>query len=261
MIGAKYGIIDQDKKDADATAYLQDAGITDRQEVIQIYAATDRLKLSGLWDKCYVIRPISPTSLDAARYNLKDSSTYTGTWHGTSDPTHTQSGVAFDGIDQYGTTGFNPNTVIGSSYNEGITLSRTKAASSVKYYCGASSGGVGFGLTQRADGTNTNGFDRNNGAPASAVDADGVWTLSRRAADELEYYKDGVSQVTESTTATVGQVNDEILIGAFALGGSPSGTSHSNYTLSFLVIHQGLTDDEAYELYSIINAYDTALRP
>lgn len=240
--------------DIDVAYYIIKGKITDATEAQAIIDLVAGMKAGTLWGKSYAIHPISPTSLSAAALDLK--STYDITWANT--PTHASAGVTFNGSTQYGDTGFNQSVVIGATFSEALTLSRTQSAAGVDYYAGAASAAIPFGITQRNETTTTSAFDRNNGAPITVTDGAGVWTHSRRANNDFEYYKDGVSQGTNTTTATLGAPNANLFYGCFNNNGTPS--IFAAYTLSFGVITSGLTDAEALELYNIINAYNTAVR-
>jgi hypothetical protein len=62
---------------------------------------------TDLWTDAAAFYPISPTSLSAARYNLRDTTSFKMAW--ANSPTHGSTGVTFNGSTQYGDTGFNPN--------------------------------------------------------------------------------------------------------------------------------------------------------
>ena len=101
--------------DADAQAYITAAGITDTTEQAAVNQLVLDLKGTGstpsstdLWTDAAAFYPISPTSLSAAAYNLRDTTTFNMTW--ANSPTHASTGVTFDGLTQYGDTGFNPST-------------------------------------------------------------------------------------------------------------------------------------------------------
>lgn len=100
--------------DPDAVAYFTAAGITDTTEKDAVNQLVLDLKGTGstpsgtdLWTDAAAFYPISPTSLAAAAYNLRDTTNFNMTW--ANSPTHASTGVTFDGSTQYGDTGFNPN--------------------------------------------------------------------------------------------------------------------------------------------------------
>ena len=101
--------------DPDAVAYFTAAGITDTTEKNAVNQLVLDLKGTGstpngtdLWTDAAAFYPISPTSLSAAAYNLRDTTSFNMTW--ANSPTHASTGVTFNGTTQYGDTGFNPNT-------------------------------------------------------------------------------------------------------------------------------------------------------
>ena len=101
--------------DADAVAYFTAAGITDTTEkdaanqlVLDLKGTGSTPNSTDLWTDAAAFYPISPTSLSAAAYNLRDTTSFNMTW--ANSPTHASTGVTFDGSTQYGDTGFNPST-------------------------------------------------------------------------------------------------------------------------------------------------------
>lgn len=101
--------------EAETLTYIEDAGITDRGEIAAVNQLVKDLKGTGsttnntdVWSDMNAIYPVSPTSLDAAKYNLKDTTSYNITW--ANSPTHSADGVVGNGSTQYGDTGFNINT-------------------------------------------------------------------------------------------------------------------------------------------------------
>jgi hypothetical protein len=98
----------------EAEAYFAAAGITDTTEKDAVNQLVLDMKGIGstpsgtdLWTDAAAFYPISPTSLSAAAYNLRDTTSFNMTW--ANSPTHGSTGVTFDGSTQYGDTGFNPS--------------------------------------------------------------------------------------------------------------------------------------------------------
>lgn len=82
--------------DADVNAFALRAGITDETEILAYCVFVDFCKSTddrgvSIWDRLRAIYPISPTSLEAARYNLKSSS-FTLDYMGAA-PTHATTGI------------------------------------------------------------------------------------------------------------------------------------------------------------------------
>lgn len=120
--------------DADAVAYFTAASITDTTEKNAVNQLVLDLKGTGstpnstdLWTDAAAFYPISPTSLAASAYNLRDTTTLNMTW--ANSPTHASSGVTFNGTTQYGDTGFNPSTAsLANSYDLTIGLQMSNAS-------------------------------------------------------------------------------------------------------------------------------------
>jgi hypothetical protein len=121
--------------DTDASVYLATASITDTTEQAAVNQLVLDLKGTGstpsstdLWTDAAAFYPVSPTSLSAAAYNLRNTTSFNMTW--ANSPTHASTGVTFNGSTQYGDTGFNPNVeTLANGYD--ITLGTQIANGSV----------------------------------------------------------------------------------------------------------------------------------
>jgi hypothetical protein len=121
--------------DPNAQAYITAAGITDPTEQAAVNQLVLDLKGTGstpnstdLWTDAAAFYPISPTSLSAAAYNLRDTTSFNMAY--ANSPTHASTGVTFNGTTQYGDTGFNPNVeTLANGYD--ITLGTQIANGSI----------------------------------------------------------------------------------------------------------------------------------
>lgn len=251
--------------DADAAAYFTAAGITDSTEqsavnqlVLDLKGTGNTTNNSDLWtSKLHAVYAISPTSLAAAAYNLRDTTNFNITW--ANSPTHSSSGVVGNGTNQYGDTNFNPNT--SASLNDfGVTIAINTNETSSDVDLGVRSATTTFvqlnsyfsGSAQGIINTDAVGFT--SAANANTI---GVYTAVRRTSTDTELYKNGASIDTKSDTS-VSLPNGNIFILARNLIGTGA-EAHSLRRFSFAAIHTGLTDNEAQDLYDAINTYNTAL--
>lgn len=247
--------------DPDAVAFWTAAGITDSTERSAINQLVLDLKGTGSttnntnqWAKHDAIYPISPTSLSAASYNLKDPSSFQITWY--NSPTHAASGITGNGTNQYGDTGFSPSTHASGLNDFGFTCD-------ISNVIGTSSnvdmGSVNGGNLMQISTKNTS-FTYILGDLNSSIAGDtttaGIRTLSRTASNSLSAYLNGSSDGNDTTLAGSLTSSNMALL-ARNDNGTP--TLYSNRTYRFFAIHQGLTANEAQDLYDAINKYNTAL--
>ena len=250
--------------DPDAAAFISSAGITSRAECEAVNQLVKDLKGTGsttnntdVWSDMNAIYPVSPTSLSAAAYNLKDPTSYNITW--ANSPTHSADGVVGNGLNQYGDTNFNPNTS-GSLNSFGVSMAINTNVTSDFVDSGVRNGATSFvqlnsyyqGNVQGVINTNAVGFT--SAANANTI---GVYTAVRRSATDTELYKDGASVDVKSDNS-VSLPTGNVYILARNLVGTGA-EIFSTRRMSFYAIHAGLTDNQATDLYDAINTYNTAL--
>jgi len=249
------------RTDPDATAYITAAGITDPTEQAAVIQLVSDLKGTGsttnntdIWTGLDAIYPTSPTSLSAAEYNLKDPATYQITWY--NSPTHSSAGVAFNGSNQYGDTGYAAIDGLQNDHSLGTNFS-------------AYSGGNGSLMGSRtATSPNLfNGFlDFNNrtyygvNRLLQASRSGGVTTghyIVNRDSSLVTLYKDSID-ITRVTNTSTGQDVNNYMIGAYNQDGVP--TLLVSGTMNFTHIGASLTANQATDLYDAITTYNTAVR-
>jgi len=252
----------------EAVEYAMSAQIKDVSELVAINNLVKDLKGTGsttnntdVWSSLDDIAPISPTSLAAAAYKLKYVNTQQITW--ANSPTHSSSGVAFNGSTQYGDFNYIPSTAGASLTSASITLSVNGSGSSTEVIYG-----VIQATTQReayfftaASSTVCHLYQTGTttGVSYTTIDRQGVFITSRRAIDDIEGYEDGVSQNTGTGTASAGTLPSASSFIAANNDGTGTAANHANTTINFVARGSGLTDNQAQDLYDAISTYNTAL--
>ena len=246
-------------------AMIAATGETDETQIAAYNILAERLRGTGTTNGTdfitdnliHAFNPISSTSLAAAAYNFIDPSTFQATWY--NNPTHSSAGVTGNGTTMYGDTNFNPNTsaalddfgltmyisndVAVNGVDMGVRVAATSFVQLNSYFSGTAQGVV-----------NTNAVGYTQASNANSI---GVYTAVRRTSTDTELYKDGVSIDTKVDTS-VSLPNGNI----YVLGRNLIGTGAEQFTtrrLSTYVIHKGLTDNQAADLYDAITDYRTAL--
>ena len=241
--------------DADAAAYFTAASITDATEkdavnqlVLDLKGTGSTTNNNNIWASMNAIYPVSPTSLSAAAFNLKDTSLYEITWF--NSPTHASTGIKGGGT-SYGDTGYDANSEGMSNNDFGITYSGVYSGGD--YAMGVLGGGVYFAIRNTSNNKIFYGGSSSN--PALGGDATrSVTTAIRSSNISREIFKNGVSNGTNTTsdTGTLPALNSYVL--ALNNSGSPAG-SFAKET-DFYAVHTALTDGEVVDLYDAITTYN-----
>jgi len=265
MILSSHGIIASQiaSFDADAVAFFNrvtTAGgtlsTTEKQAVNQLVLD---LKANSLWTPMKAIYPMVGASAAACAQNLKSSS-FTGTF--SSGWTFASTGVTPNGTSAYFDTGLVPSSVLGYNNNHMSYYSRTSIGQS--------------------------GDVRDMGASGSNVSDDNLILIVRYPANSQQYYvvddpynysySVGASSayyaIGTSTDNTVRQFKNTTKLGTYTKTGSllPSvsafigatntngtATRFNNLESSFASIGDGLTDTQASNFYTAVQAFQTTL--
>ncbi len=187
---------------------------------------------------------VNPVDSDAA-FRL----VFNGGW------THSSNGATPNGTNGYADTKFIPTTnfnslndkcfglYVGTNTNNGVEM-------------GALSGGyVGDQIVAR--NTNLAASSNSNLDPSTSASTDsrGFWLSTRSSSLSGKYYKNSTSIITLS--ASVSQYNNSMFLGARRLTTSAEVFSDKRFQLALM--GDGLTDTEAANLYTRVQAYQTSL--
>jgi hypothetical protein len=247
----------------EARAYIAAAGITNATEIAAVKQLVLDLKGLGnttndtdVWTKLEGIYPISPTSLTAATFNLKDPSAFGITWF--NSPVHSALGVAFGGT-RYGSIAYNPSVdglLDDHSYGINVSVFSSTGLASVMGSRQTSGSNYYNSLTQYQGNTywavhNASGFNFAGNLST------GHYIANRDSSTTSNLYKDGV-EISTQDVASTGRPNANYGIACQLVGTSPS--AYANMSLDFAHIGLALTDDQAEDLSDAITAYNTAVR-
>ena len=208
------------------------------------------LKLNGIWSSMLAIYPMVGSSAAACRQNLKSSS-FTGTF--TTGWTFASSGVTGNGTNAYMNTSFNPtNGLSDNNMSMGVYSNVQKVAASV-IDMGAIISGLYCTLAIRWNGDilfpDINGY----GASVSNATSLGFFQAIRINATQVKAAING-SIATYTASTGVGRPNDNL-----HLGNPNGGSFYSNKTFAFSFIGLILTDAQATNLYTAVQAFQTSL--
>ena len=246
--------------DPDAAAYILAAGITDPTEEAAVNQLVLDLKGTGsttnntnVWIDSYAVYPLSPTSLSAAAFNLKQP-TQNITWF--NSPIHSINGVRGNGTNMYGETSFNPTAYSVDTNNSGLTYSGE--FSNGDYAMGALESSRFMALRNNA-GTRI-AYSGTSGSVVLFANRTRLVTTSSRTGEFVhELYNNGVLADSNSTSSAGSQSpNTNIYI--LAISNSGVLTAPFAAEMDFVAAHKGLSANQAQDLYDSITTYNTAVR-
>jgi hypothetical protein len=216
------------------------------------------LKSAGIWSAMKAIYPMVGASAAACAQNLKSSS-FTGTF--TSGWTFASTGVTPNGTSAYMNTGFLPST---NSTTDNVHMSfysRTNNSfGSFPVEMGAEivGGSVAFALAVLMPSDPFKG--RIGGGVAvsySNSNSSGFYTISRTSSTNIFGQKNGTTQATNTTSQVFASVPYNIWIGC--LNAANSVNIPSNRQCALASIGDGLTDTQASNFYTAVQAFQTTL--
>ena len=245
--------------DPDAQAFLTAAGITDATITSAINTLVVDLKAYSIWTKFKAIYPIVGGVASSHAVNLKTPGTYNLTF--STGWTHSSTGMTPNGTSAYADTGLNPNGVLASSNGHVSNYSRTQNSSINGVQMGAYDGVSEINLYQYYSGIARKGgsfyFYPTYAVLVNNTNTKGFQINTRRSASDAELYFNGVSVNTNTATDPRTTVNRTIYLGAS--NWSSGATQYSPHEHAFDSIGDGLTDTEAANFYTAVQAMQTTL--
>ena len=219
------------------------------------------LKANSLWTPMKAIYPMVGASAAACAQNLKSSS-FTGTF--TSGWTFARTGVTGNGTSAYMNTGLNINTQLTQTNAHCSFYSRT-TNDNILYPSVMGAYGNGS-YTQAIEMYIKRGSNDAGGQIGSyttslisftETDAKKFAIISRTSATSLKYYTTGVLRATNTVSDTTGFGSVNAYVGAANLAGTA--TNFSILQCAFASIGDGLTDTQASNFYTAVQAFQTTL--
>ena len=240
--------------DPDAQSFITAAAITDPTQQSAINTLVVDLKGYNVWSKMKALYPFVGGTAAAHKFNLKDprdlDAAYRLIFNG--GVSHSANGFLPGGVNGYANTKFATNLFTSAS-NFGVgSYTRTNTTLGAEI-------GV-FNPDQRYIGSNltsTAYFGIGTGfLSTSNTDAKGFWQVHRTSASVVKVFKNASVFLTGTTGA--GTLNTrEIFIGALNDNGSDN--FHTAKEIAFSFISDGLTDTEATNLRTAVQAFNTTL--
>lgn len=245
--------------DADAQAFFTAASITDTTQKSAVNQLVLDLKSYNIWTKMKALYPIVGGSASSHAVNLKTPGTYNLTF--ATGITHSSTGMTGNGSTGYGDTGLLPNPNLLANNFHYSFYSRT-TASTASTDIGVLSGSVvmhALSLYKSSLSSKIwiSGTYPTNSAGINNNDTLGFQIGTRTSSTNMKLYWEGSLLATNTTNWTGGLPNNKVFILALSNSNSPS--EYSNKQCAFASIGDGLTDTEAANFSTAVQAYQTTL--
>jgi len=260
MILASHGLIASQIASFDADALAFFARVTAAGGTLSATekAATNQLvldlKANSLWTPMKAIYPMVGASAAACAQNLKSSS-FTGTF--TSGWTFASTGVTPNGVSAYMDTGFAPSSNL-TSNNASIGYYGGTSGTSTRCALGAAGGGSYFEIYPAYPALGLFGdiFDGST-SNTTNLSADGFIFAYRNSSSTQKKHsiRNTITTKTESTGA--GTISSNVVLGARNNNGVLQ--DYSNLQHRFDFIGDGLTDTQASNFYTAVQAFQVSL--
>jgi len=254
--------------DSDAQNFLTAALINNDTQAMAINNLVLDLKRYGIWSKMKAIYPVVGGNSFSHKFNLKDArdsdlafrllftNASGGSW------IHSSTGMTPNGSSDFANTYFNPSTSFNSINDSGFSFySRTSNSFSNLPNHGIIFTNINNRLYTSVQNTFTQVWGTENvsfNVTFSNSDRRGFYTSVRTANNSRKTYKNGTIAGSNTGNDTAGSLpNGSFYIGAANIQYATS--TFTNDQLAFAAFHNGLTDTEAANFYTAVQAFQTTL--
>jgi hypothetical protein len=247
----------QTVSDADAQAFVTNAGIVDQVEANAVNNLVIGMKADGIWSKMKAIYPFVGGTASQHKFNLKNpldtDAAFRLVFNG--GVTHSSNGYQPNGTNGYADTKVNENSVLSLNNQHLSIYSRTNVDG---LFCDI---GVNTGVSQESNifAKYLNTFypriqNTNNGI-ANTGTSQGLFVSNRTNSTQVRAFQNGVLKLITNNSLSKSSAN--IFIGASSI---PTGANlYSPRQYAFASIGDGLTDTEATNLNTRVTTFQTAL--
>lgn len=252
--------------DSDAQAFIDAAGITDSTQQTAVNQLVLDLKSYSIWEKYSVIYPFVGGDSTTCSYNLKNPSSYQISFYG--GWTWNSNGIT-SGVNSYGDTGFSPYSGFNSDTDYQYSIYSRTVGNSNDFFTLDMTGCDEYGYISSIhnlyirDSNQLLFYDVNGGYNTriySSTDGSGLYTISRTNSTNYVAYRNGTAMTLIASGSGAGSrpVSNVVITGLndFCAGISALGTI-KNY--AFWAMGNGLTSIESSNLYTAVQAFQTAL--
>jgi hypothetical protein len=266
MILSSHGLIASQiaSFDADAVAFFgrvtTAGGSLSATEKAAVNTLVIQMKADGTWTPMKAIYPMVGASAAACAQNLKSSS-FTGTF--SSGWTFASTGVTPNGTSAYFNTNLNQSGNLTPSNNHISIYSRTNANGSLSY--NTQDCGITNNISYSFQVLISRGQNLANCEMGSQIiqvsnsDSRGYFLGTSTSSTSAKLYKNGSSIGTSTTTQTRTMFANNVYFGASNESTSNLAVWFSPRENAFASIGDGLTDTQASNFYTAVQAFQTTL--
>ena len=247
--------------DADAQAFITAAGITDATQQSAINTLVTDLKGYGIWSKMKALYPFVGGTSSTHKWNLKDPRdldaafrlVFNGGW------THSSTGAKPNGTNGYGDTKLAPSVVQALNNTHISFYSRLNLADGddLSCYNGVISRISRLLIKDSSSNIIADMNDTTQRITLANADARGFYVVNRTTSTSLKLHKNS-SIIGTNTNANTGTLPSF----AYSIGALNNQNAYVNFSArecAFVSIGDGLTDAEAANFYTAVQAYQTTL--
>ena len=252
---------DESSTDTDAQAFITAASITDTTQQSAINTLVTNLKSYGIWTKMKFIYPFVGGTASTHKWNLKNPLDTDAAFRllFSGGVTHSTNGVQFGGVNGWAETYLNPNTEFNTNDSFHLSIySRTNSASNTAYEIGGQNGSTRTALLLRSALGNVFNYAHVNGIVTANSNSTGMYVSTRETSTSLKLFRNNVQLGSTYTGANGARFDLTLPIGAYKVGVNPP-YNFSNRQYAFASVGDGLTDTEAANLYTAVQAFQTTL--
>ena len=243
--------------DADAQAFIRAAAITDTTQQTAINNLVVSLKSYGVWTKMNAIYPFVGGTATQHKWNLKnpvDSDAagriiFNGGW------VHDSNGITSNGTNAYADTKLVYTTL--NSGHQSLYSRTTTKETQASFDMGSQGAGVQFLALYSVADFFYGAFNENINTRATMTNSSGLFINNRTGATAANLWRNG-GKLIQTTNAVTNITNLSSYIGAFQdYVNYAAYYAKKNY--AFSTIGDGLTDTEAANYYTAVQAFQTTL--
>ena len=252
--------------DADATAFIAAAGITDLTQASAINTLVNDLKTYGIWSKMKALYPFVGGSAASHKWNLKDPRDldaafrlqFNGGW------THTSTGALPNGTTGYANTFLIPSSTL-TNYSSHLSFySRTnrgssRQAASIGSYLSPNEISLRFNFTTSGSSMSAQYDGYGLDFATYTTSTTNYFLIGNRTANNInKIYENGILKSTNTITTTKVLPSSRVLIGALS-DGNTNVIWYDNLESTFASIGDGLSDTESTNFYNAVQKFNTTL--
>jgi hypothetical protein len=246
--------------DPDAQAFITATGITNTTQQNAINTLVVNTKAAGIWNKSKAIYPFVGGTATTHKYNLKNPLdtdaayrlAFLGGW------THSSTGATPNGVNTIADTFIIPSVALTLNSQHISYYSRTNSnLTQVEMGCNIAGGPPNTLLEIRTSGVTYVSIAAGTYTTYTDANSLGFYTGSRTASNVIKLFKNN-SNVATGSTASTSNPTSNLILGALNAG-TGGFQFRTTKECAFASIGDGLTDAEALNYYTIVQAFQTAL--